>query len=103
MGVAIFIFILATLICCLLRFIGRPDYITASDAAYYDSIDSSNEKSYLLEPAKSDDTYFGYVKPTLIYHTLDPNMDKHLSIIDEDDHPPCGPIMDETEAFLTMK
>ena len=49
--VAIFIFILATLICCLLRFIGRPDYITASDAAYYDKIDTSNEKSYLLDTA----------------------------------------------------
>ena len=73
--VAIFIFILATLICCLLRFIGRPDYITASDAAYYDKLDTSNEKSYLLEPDKDDrdETYYGYVKPTLIYQTLEPN------------------------------
>lgn len=108
--VAIFIFILATLICCLLRFIGRPDYITASDAAYYDKIDTSNEKSYLLDTAHEspDETYYGYVKPTLIYQTLEPNKKvKRYSMIEEDDQPLCGarsPLPDqETEAFLTMK
>ena len=73
--VTVFIFILATLICCLLRFVGRPDYVAAS--SYYNELDASiNEKSYLLEPAASltdsDENYYGYVKPTLIYQTLDP-------------------------------
>ena len=73
--VTIFIFILATLICCLLRFVGRPDYYAAS--SYYNELDAAiNEKSYLLEQTSattdSDENYYGYVKPTLIYQTLDP-------------------------------
>ena len=79
--VAIFIFICATLICCLLRFVGRQDY------GYYNTLESSNEKTSLLETtsgdaatsnaADSEDTYYGYVKPTLIYQTLDPQKGKH--------------------------
>ena len=72
--VTVFIFILATLICCLLRFVGRPDYVAAS--SYYNELDAAvNEKSYLLETSTttdSDENYYGYVKPTLIYQTLDP-------------------------------
>ena len=75
--VAIFIFICATLICCLLRFVGRQDY------GYYNTLESSNEKTSLLETTSSaaaadpEDTYYGYVKPTLIYQTLDPQKGKH--------------------------
>ena len=79
--VAIFIFICATLICCLLRFVGRQDY------GYYNTLESSNEKTSLLETTSGDDdtaanadsgdTYYGYVKPTLIYQTLDPQKGKH--------------------------
>ena len=63
--VAIFIFILATLICCLLRFVG-PDGI-------YAKLDP-NEKILQEQLLAEEESYYEEdVKPILIYHTLEPS------------------------------
>lgn len=62
--VATFIFILATLICCLLRFVGP-----------YTKIDEdSSEKNAFIdeEEVDPDAQQADNVKPVLIYHTLEP-------------------------------
>jgi len=103
--VAIFIFILATLICCLLRFVG-PD-------GAYCKLDST-EKNLQEQLLADEECYYEEdVKPTLIYHTLDFKSTKDTdnsswrqsqsTLCDDDPQPQATEAGADSEAFFSMR